>query len=69
MIDAFRTAVDLVGGQSATAKAIGASRARVHWLYRHGKRCPAKLVEKVEAATSGAVSRHQLRPDVFGDAA
>lgn len=50
------------GGQAALARALGISDAAVsQW-----KRCPASRVLAVEAATDAKVSRHDLRPDVFG---
>lgn len=32
------------------------------------KRASWKLAARIEAATNGAVTRHDLRPDVFGEA-
>jgi len=62
---AFERAVEIVGGQSALARALGVKQGHVwHWLNKSG-RCPAEHVLTVETATSGAVSRHQLRPDLY----
>lgn len=35
------------------------------WLTR-SKKAPADMVLRIERATDGKVTRHQLRPDVFG---
>lgn len=66
---AFGRAVDLAGGQSALArelsrpgKPVSQQRLR-HWLVVKGQ-CPAEWVLQVEALTG--VSRHELRPDVYG---
>lgn len=53
---------------SDLAKAIGVSRQIVsHW--RTGRcRVPAERCRAIEKATGGAVTRHDLRPDIFGAA-
>lgn len=62
---ALEEAVSLAGGQSALARAIGKSQGHVAtWLSR--SRCAPEVVLAIEAATG--VSRHRLRPDVFGPA-
>ena len=72
MIEAFQKAVDVVGSQAAMAKAIGVKPQHVwNWLNRD-KDIPAEKVLAIEAATADpetgvpAVSRHDLRPDIFG---
>lgn len=68
MIEALQKAVELVGGQSSLAKAIGVKQQHVwNWLNRDGKPA-AEHVLGIEAATNGAVTRYDLRPDVFGPA-
>jgi DNA-binding transcriptional regulator YdaS (Cro superfamily) len=60
-------AVKEVGSQSALARAIGVSPQAVQqWL--EANRVPAERVLAVESATDGKVTRHDLRPDVFGPA-
>lgn len=62
---ALQRAVEIVGGQSAMARAIGTSQANIwHWLNK-AKKVPAEWVMRIEAATNGAVRRHDLRPDIF----
>lgn len=66
MKEALQKAVDLAGGQSSLAKAIGVKQQHVwNWLNRDGKPA-AEHVLAIEAATDGAVTRYELRPDVFG---
>jgi DNA-binding transcriptional regulator YdaS (Cro superfamily) len=57
---AVRLAIEKAGGISCLARAIGIDRRRVfEW-----KQVPAKRVLDVENATG--ISRHILRPDIFG---
>lgn len=66
MIDALKKAVELAGGQSQLAKAIGVKQQHVwNWLHRDGKPA-AEFVLPIESAVSGRVTRYELRPDVFG---
>jgi DNA-binding transcriptional regulator YdaS (Cro superfamily) len=51
--------------QTATAKAVGVSPQAVSEVLRRGKRVPAEWCLKLEAATGGAVSAHDLRPDLY----
>ena len=63
---ALREAVSRLGSQSATARLLNVSQAAVwKWLHR-GKPLPAEHVLVIEAATG--VSRHALRPDIYGPA-
>ena len=68
---AFEKAIELAKGQSALARILSTPGKPVtqqrlwHWLKVKGV-CPAEFVLRVEAVTG--VSRHELRPDVFGDA-
>src|SRR3954471_303752 len=64
MLAALQRAVEIAGSQSALARAIGVKQAHV-WNWLQSGRVPAEHVLAVEGAT--AVSRHDLRPDVFGD--
>lgn len=58
-------AIELVGGQSALARLCGVKQGHVwHWL-RQAKRVPAERVIPIEMATKGAVTRHDLRPDLY----
>ena len=50
---------------SEIARKLGVSRQRVFHWYKSGGRVPDKFVLKIEKITG--VSRHDLRPDIFGD--
>lgn len=66
--NALKRAVELLGGQSATAEALEVSQGAVwKWLNRmESKRTPpAEHVLKLERLTGGKVKRHQLRPDLY----
>ncbi len=67
-LDAIKRACDIVGGQSALARMLATpdkklSPQSVQYWCRKG--LPADWVLKVEAATDGQVSRHELRPDLY----
>lgn len=76
---AIQKAVEIVGGQTALARSLGRSQGLV-WMWCEGRLAvPAKycrLIEELVAhrldATGGvrsqAVTRYDLRPDVFGEA-
>lgn len=63
MVDICEKAKNDAGGPAALAKALGGltSQAVSQW-----KKIPAERVLDVERITG--ISRHELRPDVFGDA-
>lgn len=64
-LTALQRAVKLVGGQSALARAVKVRQGHVwSWLNR-SKRVPPEYAMKVEAATGGKVSKHELRPDLY----
>lgn len=60
-------AVQILGGLSATARAMGVTPTAVRkWtLYR----VPAERVLDLEAATEYRVTRYRLRPDIYPEAA
>jgi len=60
--EALAEAIDIVGGLSATARGHGIKPQAVgQWEI-----CPATRVLKMEELTGGKVSRHDLRPDLYG---
>lgn len=66
MIEALQKAVELAGGQSSLARALGVKQQHVwNWLHRDRKPA-AEYVLAIESAVEGKVSRYDLRPDVFG---
>lgn len=62
-------AVAKLGDQSKLARAIGVKQAHVWYWLNKAKQVPAEHVLPIERATEGAVTRHELRPDLFGTAA
>lgn len=65
--EALSRAIDLAGGQKPLADKIGTTQSQVwYWLKRAKKGVPAEFVEPVERVTG--ISRHDLRPDIFGPA-
>lgn len=58
----LQKAIKLSGGVASLAKQLGiSSQAVSQWSSTPVKHCP-----KIEKATSGAVTRADLRPDIFG---
>lgn len=58
-------AAEAVGGFPKLASLIGVTRQAIYqW-----DRIPAERVIAIENATGGKVTRHELRPDLFGDIA
>jgi len=63
---ALSRAIEKLGGQSALARACGVKQGHVwHWLNK-SRRVPGDYVLTIEEATGGAVTRYELRPDIFG---
>jgi len=74
-LHSIERAVELVGSQTELAARLSTEMGRVvrqqhvwNWLHRDEK-APPEFCRAIEAATQGAVTRYQLRPDVFGEAA
>jgi len=60
--EAVRRAIDAAGGPSAIARALAISpQAVVKWP----RRLPAERVLDLERLAGGAVTRHELRPDIY----
>lgn len=62
---AIHKAVEIAGSQSALAKRIGTRQGDV-WKWLKGRKVKPDLVLAIEEATG--VSKHDLRPDIFGPA-
>lgn len=58
----LKTVVAAAGGQSAFARLVGASQQEV-WNWLNGRPVPVRRCAAIEAATGGAVTRRDLRPD------
>ncbi|RWO34764.1 MAG: helix-turn-helix domain-containing protein [Mesorhizobium sp.] len=62
-------AVALLGSQAKLAEAAGYSQQYISWLLSGTqRRVSAEAALAFEKATGGEVSRHDLRPDIFGPA-
>ena len=59
-------AIAICGTQQALARKSGISQTGVSWLLNHAERVSAETAIAIETATDGVVSRHRLRPDLFG---
>ena len=55
--------------QVVVARVVGVSPQAVSEILRRGKRVPAEWCLPIEAATQGAVTRHDLRPDLYPERA
>ncbi len=64
-IGALKTAVSQLGSQVAVAKLVGVSPQAVSEIVRRGRRVPAEWCLPIQEATGGAVSAHDLRPDLY----
>ena len=60
----FEKAVKIVGSQYRMAKILG-KRQSVIWAWLKRGTVSAEYVLKVEQATGGRVTRHELRPDLY----
>ena len=66
-MEALKRAVEIAGGQTALAEALGVKQAHVwNWLNRDNA-LPAEYCIPIERATDGRVTRHELRPDIYPD--
>lgn len=63
--DGLRKAITEAGGQAPLARLVGKRQSHV-WRWLQAGRVPAELAVPIEAALKGAVTRHELRPDIFG---
>lgn len=60
----IQRAVDHFGSQALLAERIGLSQQGVSYLL-HANRISAEIAIAIDRATGGAVSKEQLRPDLF----
>lgn len=59
--------IQIVGGQEKLAAILGIKSPSISgWRLRH--RVPSERCIAIERAVSGAITRYDLRPDVFGEA-
>lgn len=63
---AFKRAVKLIGSQQKVAEVVGVSQPSVCYIVNTAAaKVPAEWCLPVERATDGAITRHQLRPDLY----
>lgn len=65
--DAFREAVAIIGGQSATSRLIGLSQQAISDRLAKGQSCPANDGAVLKVERRSGISRHELRPDIYPD--
>lgn len=53
------------GSQAKLAEVIGCSQQQISYLLK-AKSISAEMAMKIDTATNGAVSKNDLRPDIFG---
>jgi len=66
-MEAIEKAVEIVGGQTNLANAIGVSPSFVNQWLSGQRPVPATRCRGIELATGGRVTCANLRPDVFGE--
>jgi DNA-binding transcriptional regulator YdaS (Cro superfamily) len=59
-------AVEQKGSQAKLATAAGCSQQLISQLLKGEVGVTAETALKIDAATNGTVSKHDLRPDIFG---
>lgn len=61
----LQAAVTLVGSEAKLGKATGFSQNAI-WHAKTQGRVSAEMAAAIDRATGGAVSKHRLRPDLYG---
>jgi len=64
----FKKYVSDVGGRAVAARRLGVSVGMVGHIEVERRGVSIKLAKRIEEDTKGAITRHHLRPDVFGPA-
>jgi len=67
-IAAIRRAIECLDSQAAFAKAVGVHPTFVSQWVTGRRPVPPRYCIPIEIAVRGAVTRHDLRPDIFGPA-
>lgn len=62
----IRQAVELKGSQAKLGDAMGCSQQAIWYLLHEAESISGELALACDIATAGAVSKHDLRPDLFG---
>ena len=61
----MQAAVTIAGSEAKLGKAAGFSQNAI-WTAKRNGRVSAEMAVGIERATNGAISRHRLRPDLYG---
>jgi len=59
-------AITLTGSQQKLAEKVGCSQQFISLLAREAVKVSAEMALALDKATDGKVSKHKLRPDIFG---
>lgn len=59
-------AISLTGSQQKLAEKVGCSQQFISLLAREAVKVSAEMALAIHKATDGQVSKHKLRPDIFG---
>jgi DNA-binding transcriptional regulator YdaS (Cro superfamily) len=62
----IKRAIEIFGSQTALANRIGVGQNVISYWLREAKNVPPKRAVQLEAVTNGAVTRKELRPDLWG---
>lgn len=62
----FSVYVSRAGGRAKAAKALGISAGMVGHIATGRRNVSIDVAKKIEAESNGFITRHDLRPDVFG---
>lgn len=65
----LKSAVEAMGSQSKLARALGISQQGVSYIINHAQSVPVEVAVGIHRLTNGKISKADLRPDIFGDAA
>lgn len=60
-------AVDVLGSQAELARQLGIKPPTVSQWFTEKRPVPPRFCLPIEEATKGAVTRYDLRPDIFGE--
>lgn len=63
----LQKAIQACGSQSELARRIGGTVRTGHIYYWLRNEVPGEYCRAIEEATAGAVTKYDLRPDVFGE--
>lgn len=61
-------AVKAKGSQAKLAEAMGCSQQQISYLLNQATSVTGEMAVSIDRATLGQVSKHELRPDLFGAA-